>query len=204
MHYLAFVIIPAEGDPTDLVTETLAPFDEQLEVPTVKVGELARLGDAAEAEIEPVEYEGNPRGLWDWWQIGGRWTGWLSGYDPRTDPALTEPCPQCHGDLAEDRGCNGCDSTGRARIWPTSWPRHDGDIVVMSPAEAAALPEGKMPFALFTHGAEHLVLKEVWTEADGSQQCADDASMKKTLTITLSARERAGVGSRVVVVDYHC
>ena len=28
----------------------------------------------------------NENGRWDWWQIGGRWTGWLAGYDPTTDP----------------------------------------------------------------------------------------------------------------------
>ena len=35
---------------------------------------------------------------WDWWVIGGRWTGELdSDYDPRTDPRNLIPCDLCNG-----------------------------------------------------------------------------------------------------------
>jgi len=39
--------------------------------------------------------EYNPQSKWDWFQIGGRWTGHLSGYDPDTDPRNWEPCTMC-------------------------------------------------------------------------------------------------------------
>jgi len=45
---------------------------------------------------------------WDWYQIGGRWTGVFDGYDPAKDPANQQD--------------------GRAK-WPTEWAEHPGDIV---------------------------------------------------------------------------
>jgi hypothetical protein len=46
---------------------------------------------------------------WDWWQIGGRWTGYFDGFDPMTDPA-------------------NLDEKGKAK-WPTEWRRHAGDYL---------------------------------------------------------------------------
>lgn len=43
---------------------------------------------------------------WDWYQIGGRWTGTLDGYDPETDPT----------------------GTGKHVAWPTQWKAHKGDL----------------------------------------------------------------------------
>lgn len=72
-------------------------------------------------------------GFWDWYQIGGRWTGALDGYDPDKDPANTERCTLCGGtgtrpDMVVNNGCNGCAGTGTARLWPTQWVKHPGDI----------------------------------------------------------------------------
>lgn len=40
----------------------------------------------------------NPQSKWDWWQIGGRWTGELDGdYDPRQDIENQEWCNICDG-----------------------------------------------------------------------------------------------------------
>ena len=59
--------------------------------------------------------------VWDWYCIGGRWTGTLSKYDPYTDPDNKETCFLCGGTgLRNDNlgraerlknpkyGCNGC------------------------------------------------------------------------------------------------
>ena len=86
---------------------------------------------------------------WDWYQIGGRWTGWLSErvpgyehYDPEQDPANIETCPICGG--TEQRTdasgnelrktdptftCNGCDGKGQRPTWPTQWQPVEGDCV---------------------------------------------------------------------------
>jgi hypothetical protein len=37
----------------------------------------------------------NPKAKWDWYQIGGRWTGVLDNYNPEKDPKNQEPCPYC-------------------------------------------------------------------------------------------------------------
>lgn len=87
----------------------------------------------------------NPNARWDWWQVGGRYTGKLSpGYDPEKDPTNWETCRLCAGSpgrrlpalitTPEEIGsdgkipCNGCHETpGRSLKWPTSWVKFDGD-----------------------------------------------------------------------------
>lgn len=77
-------------------------------------------------------------GWWDFWMVGGRWTGeWLPGYDPRTDPLNVDPrpCFICNGtghrpDIGDmDRqeyiqwcgGCNGCHGKGHQVKWPSDF-----------------------------------------------------------------------------------
>lgn len=48
---------------------------------------------------------------WDWYQIGGRWTGLLDGYDPQKDPKNLE--------------------AGKPK-WPTSWEEHKNNIMPLS------------------------------------------------------------------------
>lgn len=73
---------------------------------------------------------------YDWYQIGGRWTGHFDGYDPDNDPHTHELCEVCGGtgnrskwrhELPEQPGCNGCKGTGIAQQWPTKWPFRSGD-----------------------------------------------------------------------------
>jgi hypothetical protein len=88
----------------------------------------------------------NPNAKWDWYQVGGRWTGSLNpAYDPEKDPANIETCTTCGGtgkrydDLglkmrAEDPAytCNGCQGEGKRVKWPTSWAKYDGDQAPLS------------------------------------------------------------------------
>lgn len=82
---------------------------------------------------------------WDWWVIGGRWTGAISPepYDPTEDPQNFETCKLCSGtglrpDWARfekespgwrewSKGCNGCSGKG----WHVAWRyrEHAGDVV---------------------------------------------------------------------------
>ncbi len=67
------------------------------------------------------------KGHWDWYQIGGRYTGVFNPeYDPREDPDNIEICNLCQGtgkreDMVVANGCNGCRGTGRAVKYPTKW-----------------------------------------------------------------------------------
>lgn len=116
MHFSAGVVVPpgtSWEDAEKLVEEAMAPHREGI----------------------------NEDGWWDWWQIGGRYTGKYSEYDPKADPANTETCYLCEGTgRREDAerfgagwmewtgGCNGCMGKGTRIKWATDWATHDGDI----------------------------------------------------------------------------
>ena len=120
MHYSNLVLIEPPDDGDELTREYIA--------------------DAVETAMGPSEDHG---GFWDWYQIGGRWTGTLSGYDPETDPANREPCEDCEATgttthamaarypaYAEHVGkpCIQCQGTGQRTKWPTEWTDHAGDV----------------------------------------------------------------------------
>lgn len=117
MHYANLVIVKRKGEGVD--------------------AELFDLETAVAEVMGPHEEQG---GFWDWYEIGGRWTGTLDGYEPDKDPANQEPCNLCNatGKRTDAVGqanpallekCNGCDGTGIRTKWPTSWKRHDGDVM---------------------------------------------------------------------------
>lgn len=60
-------------------------------------------------------------GVWDWYQVGGRWTGKYSEYDPEDDPRNAD----------EVRGYK-AERTGRKIKWPTDWREFEGDLVPVS------------------------------------------------------------------------
>jgi len=95
-------------------------------------------GQAADPECEECNGTGdrettyNPDSKWDWWTVGGRWTGMLDKtYDPRTDPRNIERCDLCGGtgtrrdnvacanpeQMKHCNGCNGCDGKGKRVKW---------------------------------------------------------------------------------------
>lgn len=86
----------------------------------------------------------NPNSKWDWWQVGGRWSGmFIPGYDPNEDPNHKETCWLCQGTGKRDFNneiisCNGCSGTGIATKWPTQW-KTDGNISQMKNLPIAEL-----------------------------------------------------------------
>lgn len=119
-----------------------------------KFDELSgNLENEVEKAMGPNEENG---GFWDWYQIGGRWSGTLDGFDPATDPANVESCTVCGGTgfrndamgvsaraEAPTYTCNGCgtydsetmtwghkkEGPGKRVKWPTSWAQRKGDII---------------------------------------------------------------------------
>jgi len=106
----------------------------------------------------PFCEEVNKSGIWDWYQIGGRWTGVFDkAYNPEEDPKNLSVCFICKGtgeriiteelqavknsflesigEKPEDKPvprtveCNGCGGTGKKANWPTQWVKFKGDIV---------------------------------------------------------------------------
>lgn len=212
-HYYALVLIPGEGDVDELLSVALAPYDEQLEV--------EQRTDTFAGVTET--YWTNPHGFYDWYQVGGRYTGRLSGYDPDTDDALRERCDLCDGgglrndaigrSAREDDPsytCNGCRGTGRRRLWPTQWPRHDGDVMPALFALKLLIdaPEDTAPYTFLAHGAEHVAHRERYEpDAPHGERFVEQytpESMVELIRKTVTARHDAGhVNDRIVVVDYH-
>lgn len=90
----------------------------------------------------------NPNAKWDWYVVGGRFTGVLDGYDPTADPENWETCRLCHGtgqrtDMVVECGCNLCHGSGRAL--KDRLKRHAGDTRPVS-----ELPPDYTPYAVVT------------------------------------------------------
>lgn len=107
MHYSTFVIIGRDADPEPAVATALQPFDEDLEVepyhdyldaseiqrmaeryriPPTALPALARKMEDWRGREGSVDAHGlyalttyNPDGKFDWYEIGGRWDGYIKG-----------------------------------------------------------------------------------------------------------------------------
>lgn len=167
MHYLIGVILPFkyEGEKlNDAISEILKPWDENLDVVQVTDDD----GDT---------YWKNPDGKWDWWQLGGRWTGVWSDYDPAKDPANHKTCRLCGGtglrnDASAQRyraehpeyTCNGCADGPRPGVsveWPTHWVKRP-DLDVISVPALLSLKDGQLPYAIAA-APDVWLEKKTWT-----------------------------------------
>lgn len=85
----------------------------------------------------------NSGGFYDWYVVGGRWTGALDGYKPWEDPQNYESCDLCdgtglrtdevgkqNGGMGWCRGCNACKGTGMKKKWHNQ--PHPGDLQPLS------------------------------------------------------------------------
>jgi hypothetical protein len=196
-HYFAAVVVPADTtieNAEAAVRPILEPYDENLEVEeyTNEDGET---------------YWRNPRGKWDWFQVGGRWTGVWSSYDPSTDPANIETCSLCAGSglrndslgMAHRRRdpeytCNGCGGKGTRVKWPTQWEPTSGDVVPV----AAVLdnPDARTPFAVvIPEGGWHE--RETWN-GESFDVIPEDVWGKRVRELLEPYRN-----AKLVVVDFH-
>jgi len=185
-HFPAIVIVPSSADPNEETERLLAPYNED--------GEWFRAGD-----------DENPPSRWDWWVIGGRWTGCLDGYDPRVDPANIETCDLCSGSGVRPdgldlfgadwvkwaNGCNGCSGTGKSVAF--SFQPHSGDV---QPIERLG---EFLPHAVVTPDGEWHEHGEMgWFGVEVDQKESDgDWRMK-----VLSLRQKHA-GHIAVLVDCH-
>jgi len=98
------------------------------------------LDAAVETAMGPHEDRG---GFWDWFQIGGRWSGVLDGYDPQADPQNQRLCEYCENGITTQavadrfpaykdhvgKTCIQCKGKGFRPAWPTEWKQHPGDVM---------------------------------------------------------------------------
>ena len=97
--------------------------------------------EAMQAIMEPIlapygEESGSKKKIkfWDYWRIGGRWTGEHDGYNPSQDWVNYKTCWLCHGSGVrsdvpgkEKVICNSCHGTGAALEYDPQY--HVGDIM---------------------------------------------------------------------------
>lgn len=96
----------------------------------------------------------NPNKKWDWWTVGGRYSGkFKPWYDPETDPKHQEVCWLCRGtgkrtDVEAANGCNGCNGTGVKTKWPTEWKDTPGNQIRVGDIPWNALRDAQVAKAL--------------------------------------------------------
>jgi hypothetical protein len=112
---------------------------------------------------------------WDWFQIGGRYTGKLSDYDPETDPENQQVCDLCHGTgkrlgMECENGCNGCQGKGVHTKWPTQWRHYDGDIQQVRDLRQMK-PEKLAAYAFLTGRHWHEAERLGWFGRSAATEC---------------------------------
>jgi hypothetical protein len=156
----------------------------------------------------------NPKSKWDWFSIGGRWTGYLDNYEPAKDPANTELCRLCNGTGTRhdipvyeegtsplERNDSGCQGTGTAVKWPSEWVQHPGDIIPAQKLVDAINtdPERYTPFAYITPDVEWKEKGEMgWWAIVHNEKPGDDWRSQVREDI-----ERYANDCIAVVVDCH-
>lgn len=186
MHYHAEIVIA----PGQELADIMAPYEEEYTEDDVK-------------------------GFWDWWQIGGRYTGRKTGYKPKDNDANWETCRLCNGTgyRLDDVGrrmrtgapsytCNGCGrivdnkwthgerGPGMALKWPTQWEPYAGDICAVSDT-----PEDLTCYTLIVNGSAYHM--EEWTGKEWVETDFDGNVAKKLKALGVTK----GI---LVTVDYHC
>lgn len=133
-------------------------------------------------EVVKVVDRTNPNRKWDWWQVGGRYTGkFAPNYDPDKDPANVEKCWICRGtglrddDLGREHRkqdptykCNGCRGSGKTPVWPTKRVKVESDQIQVNDIPLQELADEKERQAAKTYDEFHRIVAgrpvPVWSE----------------------------------------
>lgn len=155
MHYLSYVAVKPNGKPLEAqVAEIMEPHREWYNEETDESG-----------------------GIWDWYQAGGRWTGFFDDYEPEKDPRNIETCDLCQGSGKRNDAlgldarqrdpsytCNGCSGKGQRVKWPTQWAAYEGDIMPID-----SLTQGddeKVPYTFFVNPDKAIEKASSWKQPD--------------------------------------
>jgi hypothetical protein len=153
--------------------------------------------DATIADIMAPYDENNPtkgkKPFWDWFQIGGRWTGEHDGYNPREDIRNLEVCKYCNAtgkrtDLgSKPVKCNACE--GKRVMVKLKLARYKGDIV---PVEK--ISDKLDCYTLIVRGKP--IHRERWNGKDWVKTKFDGNVKKQLKKLKINS-------GYLVTVDYH-
>jgi hypothetical protein len=201
-------VVPPHYRPLNAVDIELAlrstDVDDPLKIPEHYFGApvQTRINRHNRIEYGYVTQE-NDEGKWDWWVIGGRWSGRLRGYDITEDPENYVKCEYCNGTGSRPgstgivatsfdkgiarlfpvigTGCNACYGTGM--MLPMLVLDQKGDW-----CNVADIVEDFVPYAVIDPYGE-------WEE------CGEDAEAWKERWKAI--REHYKDGHIAILVDYH-
>ena len=212
MHFHAEVWLETNTDVETQIDNIMAPYNEQNEV-MKRTEEWTDENGRKRKET----YWTNPSGFFDWYQIGGRWTGEHDGYDPDKDRRNWKTCYICNGtgyrndeigQKAREKDptytCNGCgeydpqkkawthgDTPKGMKIeWPTHFARHEEDIIPVKDIT------DKLTCYTLVVGKDVFHMEE-WT-GDKFEATGFDGIVKNKLD------ELKITDGYLVTVDYHC
>lgn len=171
-------------------------------------------GEAPDPECEDCHGTGtemttsNPEGYWDWWTIGGRWSGCLTGVSPEDNLENWETCFLCKGTGKrndalgkEERkkdpayGCNGCNGTGKSMKF--SLVDYDGDIVPVALLDREKAVESCYGY-VDPEGEWHAQGEMGWFGMERSQE-----RTKEELVVALHGALDVYADCYAVIVDCH-
>jgi hypothetical protein len=127
----------------------------------------------------------NPNAKWDWWQVGGRYTGkFAPHYDPNADPANLEPCQVCQETgLLNGETCNGCQGKRKKPVWPTDRAKVESDQIQIKDIPFQALADEREQKAAKTYDEFHRIVAgrpvPVWSEIHSRHEGDADAARKE-------------------------
>lgn len=218
-HYSCLVVIPPgyTGDIEEFVSMAMAPYDENRETGLTWVAE--------EGYGDEGGYWSNEQSFWDWWQIGGRWSGHFArdDYDPHKDPRNWETCDICGG--TGQRGgpgsrfpnespsvrdgkpyCNGCthyfEHTGQVGVavkWPTQWVNDTGNVARLGDVREYIVGEG-MPYRVVHEGTAAV---EHYNRDGEGYDGGPDSIFPRHEDDVRDVIRKLSDDCVVVVVDYH-
>jgi len=124
---------------------------------------------------------------WDWWVVGGRWCGVLTGYDPRTNPVNYRDCYVCMGSGNEKGKTSPCCACGGVGKEFELREKYQGDVM---PASMIEWTDERFPYSL-------LLPDTSWLNKTENKR---NPTWQKRVEGLLKHHQ----DDVAVVVDYHC
>ncbi len=141
----------------------------------------------------------NPMSKWDWYKIGGRWTGmFTAGYDPSKDPRNLETCTCCDVTGAK-ADCRQCKGTGQRVKYKLA--DFDGDILEMPKVIQSLMAQNDRPYAILTPEGEWAEKGEMGWFGISNDEMTEEEWYAQSMALMQKYDSNEYIG---VVVDCHC